>query len=65
LKLARGEALRLRIFIDASVVEVFANGRACMTSRVYPMGRGSVHAALFAEGGGARAGALEAWDLRP
>ena len=65
LTLARAEPLRLRVFVDASVIEVFANGRACLTGRVYPTGRDSVHAALFAQGGPARVVSLEAWDLRP
>lgn len=62
-ELAPDEPLRLRVFLDASVVEVFANGRTCLTARVYPTGAGSVQAALFAEGGPAAATALEAWDL--
>jgi beta-fructofuranosidase len=36
LSLAAGEHLRLHVFIDQSVIEVFANERACITSRVYP-----------------------------
>ena len=35
-KLREGEPLRLRVFIDKSVVEVFANGRQCLALRVYP-----------------------------
>ena len=31
-----GNILRLRVFIDKSVVEVFANGRQCVALRVYP-----------------------------
>jgi len=37
LKLADGEALKLHIFVDHSVIEVFANsGCACATTRIYP-----------------------------
>ena len=36
------EPLKLRIFIDRSVVEVFANGRQCMTQRIYPARRDSL-----------------------
>ena len=37
LKLAAGEALKLHIFIDHSVIEVFANdGRATAVTRIYP-----------------------------
>ena len=34
--LKEGESLKLRVFIDHSIVEVFVNGRQCITSRVYP-----------------------------
>jgi sucrose-6-phosphate hydrolase SacC (GH32 family) len=36
LALADGESLELHVFIDRSIIEVFANGRACLTTRVYP-----------------------------
>ena len=39
LDLAKDEALHLRIFIDRSIVEVFANGRQCLTQRIYPSRR--------------------------
>lgn len=35
-ELAAGEGLELRIFLDRSVLEVFANGRQCITQRIYP-----------------------------
>ena len=31
-----GENLELRVFIDRSIVEVFANDRLCIAARVYP-----------------------------
>ena len=31
-----GKSVRLRIFVDRSVVEVFVNGRQCVAVRVYP-----------------------------
>jgi beta-fructofuranosidase len=36
LALAMGEALRLRVFVDRSAIEVYANGRECVVGRVYP-----------------------------
>ncbi len=36
LELTVGEALRLRVFVDRSVIEVYANGRECLVGRVYP-----------------------------
>jgi beta-fructofuranosidase len=35
LRLPRGEPLQLHVFLDASVIEIFANGRAA-AARVYP-----------------------------
>jgi len=64
LRLGRGETLKLRVFLDASVVEVFANGHTCLTGRVYPAGKNSTGAAVFADGGAATAVSLEVWDLK-
>lgn len=50
LALAPGEALRLRIYLDRSVVEVFANGHACLAERIYPTRADSLDVQLFAEG---------------
>lgn len=36
LELAEGESLKLDIFIDNSIIEVFANGRQCVTQVAYP-----------------------------
>ena len=35
-ELAKGETLKLDIFLDRSIIEVFANGRQCITQVVYP-----------------------------
>ena len=42
MKLAAGEPLRLNVFVDHSVVEIFANGRVAMALRVYPAKTGPV-----------------------
>lgn len=64
LTLAEGEPLTLRVFVDRSVVEVYANERQAICRRVYPTlgGRG---VALLAEGGTARAEGVRAWRLSP
>lgn len=36
LALGWGEGLALRLLLDGSVLEVYANGRACLSSRLYP-----------------------------
>lgn len=64
LALGAGEPLRLRVFLDRSVVEVFANGRACLSARLYPTRADSTGVALWAEGGDARLVRLDAWQMR-
>lgn len=64
-ELVPDEILRLRIFLDRSVLEVFANGRQCITQRIYPTRRDSVGVFLFARGGPARVQSVEAWDMAP
>ena len=61
--LAEGAALELRIFIDHSLVEVYANGGLCFSSRVYRRQAGSTGVALYAEGGTAGLLGLDAWEL--
>lgn len=63
--LAPGESLNLRVFIDRSVVEVFANGRQCLTQRVYPKRPDSLDVLLFSRGGSASVKTLQAWDMAP
>ena len=65
LELAAGEPLRLRIFLDRSVLEVFANGRQCITQRIYPTRADSTGIALFSRGGDALVKSLQAWDMAP
>ncbi len=60
-----GEPLKLRVFVDKSVVEVFANGRQAVMRRVYPSRADSLGVAIFSHGGPARVAALEAWDMMP
>ncbi len=64
LSLPEGGGLQLRILVDASSVEVFAqDGRVCLTDQIFP---GSDDTALqaFADGGAARIEHLEARELR-
>jgi len=63
--LGRGEPLRLRIFLDGSVIEIFANDRFCLSARVYPAGPRSTGVALYASGGTAQMVKFEAWEMRP
>jgi beta-fructofuranosidase len=59
------ESLSLRVFLDGSVVELYANRRHCLTSRVYPTRPDSTGLSVRAEGGRARVESLSVWRLRP
>ncbi|WP_324668879.1 glycoside hydrolase family 32 protein [Geochorda subterranea] len=63
LQLAAGEALQLRVFVDRSVVEVFANGRVCIATRVYPQRPDCLGVALVAQGGQAYASSVDVWRM--
>lgn len=63
LKLERGETLKLRIFIDKSVVEVFANGKQCIAVRVYPSRDDSMGFSIKSLGTDSELKRLEAWQL--
>ncbi len=64
LALAEGEPLQLRVFLDASTIEVFANDRVCVTGRIYPTRSDSMGVGVFAENGWARVTPIEAWQMR-
>ncbi len=63
LPLAADEPLRLRIFLDASLIEVFANDCCSITSRVYPTRSDSLGIAVFAEDAPAELIAMQAWEM--
>ena len=63
-ELKNGEPLHLRVFIDKSVVEVFANGWQCLALRVYPEREDSVGVSIRAQGSDAVLRSLEAWQMR-
>jgi beta-fructofuranosidase len=59
------EPLRLRVFLDASVIEVFANSRASISDRAYPLKPASVGIGLFSKGGSAQLRSMTIWELKP
>ena len=63
LTLADGEPLRLRVFVDRSVVEVFANERQGVVRRIYPTRTDSLGVQLFATGAEVTVSSLRAWDM--
>ncbi len=61
--LDQDEPLRLRVFLDRSVVEVFVNGKQCVAMRVYPGREDSVGVSLRAQGRDAVLKSLDAWQM--
>jgi beta-fructofuranosidase len=61
LVLSAGEPLELRVLVDASVIEVYANERLCLCSRVYPVLSSSVQAEAFTDG--AADLELQVWEM--
>jgi beta-fructofuranosidase len=63
--LKAGEPLKLRVFVDKSVVEINANDRQAIGRRVYPVRNDSLGVSLFANGGTAQVKAVKAWEMMP
>jgi len=64
LSLAKGERkLKLGIFIDRSVLEVFANETVCVTKTIAPLDANAT-LEIRAEGGNADAKRIQAWQMK-
>ncbi|MCX8278354.1 MAG: glycoside hydrolase family 32 protein [Dehalococcoidia bacterium] len=61
--LSKGESINLRIFVDRSIIEVFANDMQCLTLRAYPDRDDSVGVSLFSRGGTAKFTGIESWKM--
>lgn len=59
------ERLELRIFVDKSVVEVFANQRQAIMRRIYPERPDSTGVRVFSNGGRTAVGGLQSWHISP
>ena len=57
--------LELHIFLDACVIEVFANRRACLSCPIFPAREDSLGVELFVRGGGASLRSLKSWPKKP
>ena len=64
LNLEDGEPLHLCVFIDRSIIEVFANDRQCLTIRAYPTRDDSSLVSVFARGSEAKLVSMHAWQMR-
>ena len=58
------ETLKLRVFIDKSVVEVFVNGKQALAVRVYPSLNDSVGVSLRSHGQDSDLKLLEVWQMK-
>ena len=65
LALKAGEPLQLRVFLDGPMLEVFANGRQCVTQVVYPKSAEASGIVFCAVGGNAMVHSVDAWDMAP
>ena len=64
MKLEKDEPLELRIFIDRSIVEVFANKKQCLTLRTYPAFKNSNRISIFSKGSDADLISLRSWSIK-
>lgn len=63
LKLKEGEALKLDVYLDRSVVEVFANGRQVITQLVYPELDSSTSVKVFSGLEAVTVNKIQSWAL--
>ena len=60
-----GEPLKLRVFVDKSVVEVYANDRQAIGRRVYPDAHRQPRRRPVRHGGSAAFKTVKAWEMMP
>lgn len=63
LPLQPGETLKLRIFLDRSVIEVFANGWCCISARIYPTQSSSLAVKPYVPEGSVMLKSLQVWEM--
>jgi sucrose-6-phosphate hydrolase SacC (GH32 family) len=63
LALAPGEPLRLRVYVDRSIVEVFANDRQAVARCVYPTRADSLGVTLYSDGAPATVTLARGWKM--
>ncbi|MBD3174677.1 MAG: glycosyl hydrolase family 32 domain protein [Armatimonadia bacterium] len=63
LSIPPGELLRLRVFVDRSVVEVFVNERQCVAARVYPGREDSLGVSFRSQGTASTLKSVDAWQM--
>jgi len=64
-RIGEKDLLRLRIYIDVSVIETFVDGEVPLTDPAYPANVASLGLGLFAKAGTARLRSITLWELAP
>ena len=62
-RLGPDEPLRLRVFVDRSIVEVFVNGKQCIAARVYPERTDSTGISFRSQGTATELTSLDVWKM--
>ena len=65
LRLRPGEPLELRVIVDHSIVEVFANGGLATTARIYPTRRDATGVQAWGMSGATHVESFEVWEINP
>ena len=60
----KDEKLKLRVFVDNSVVEVYANDKQAVSRRIYPKKNGT-GITLFSNGGNINVKSFKTWEIMP
>lgn len=63
--LQKDEPIQLRIFLDKSMLEVFVNGRQCITQVLYPTLPDATGLQVFSEDAAVKVNQVKAWQLFP
>ena len=58
------KTLRLHIFLDKAVMEVYVNGRACYSRMFESYQENDIGVEVFAKGGSATVKSIEAWEVK-
>lgn len=60
----QGETVKVHLFLDHSLIEVFANDEECISTRVYPTLEDSIGISLFANDGSVKLKSMDVWQLK-
>ena len=65
LSLSKREKLTLRVFVDKSVIEVFANSKQAISRRIFPDKADSTGVNVFAKGSDVKVTTFKSWQIAP